>query len=50
MHMQYNFFKEEFYSDKKFYKKYSVGVIDMIKMRNIYKTYTDIHTTRYTYN
>ena len=32
--------KEEFYSDKNSTKKYSVGIIDMIKLRNIYNTYT----------
>ena len=36
------FFKEEFYSDKNSTKKYSVGIIDMIKLRNIYNTYTYI--------
>ena len=34
--------KEEFYSDKNSTKKYSVGIIDMIKLRNIYNTYTYI--------
>ena len=34
-------YKEELYSDKKILqKKYSVGIIDMIKLRNIYNTYT----------
>ena len=38
-----NFFgKEEFYSDKNTTKKYSVGIINMIKLRNIYNTYTCI--------
>ena len=37
------FCKEEFYSDKNSTKKYSVGIIDMIKLRNIYNnTYTYI--------
>ena len=36
------FFKEEFYSDKNSTKKYSVGIIDIIKLRNIYNTYTYI--------
>ena len=32
----YNFvYKEEFYSDKNSTKKYSVGIIDMIKLRSI---------------
>ena len=36
------FWKKEFYSDKNSTKKYSVGIIDMIKLRNIYNTYTYI--------
>ena len=36
------FWKEEFYSDKNSTKEYSVGIIDMIKLRNIYNTYTYI--------
>ena len=32
------FWKEEFYSDKNSTKKYSIGIIDMIKLRNIYNT------------
>ena len=36
------FWKEEFYSDENSTKKYSVGIIDMIKLRNIYNTYTYI--------
>ena len=40
--------KEEFYSYKNSTKKYSVGIIDMIKLRNIYITH--IHTYLYTYN
>ena len=38
----YFFWKEEFYSDKNYTKKYSVGIINMIKLRNIYNTYTYI--------
>ena len=38
----YFFLKEEFYSGKNSTKKYSVGIIDMIKLRNIYNTYTYI--------
>ena len=38
----YDLGKEEFYSDKIFTKKYNVGIIDMIKLRNIYNTYTYI--------
>ena len=34
--------KEEFYSDKNSTKKDSVGIIDMIKWRNIYNTYIHI--------
>ena len=40
--IQIFFGKEEFYSDKNSTKKYSVGIIDMIKLRNIYNTYTYI--------
>ena len=36
------FWKEEFYSDKNSTKKYSVGIIDMIKLKYIYNTYTYI--------
>ena len=37
------FCKENFYSDlKNLQKKYSDGIIDTIKMRNIYNTYTYI--------
>ena len=36
------FWKEEFYSGKNSTIKYSVGIIDMIKLRNIYNTYTYI--------
>ena len=36
------FLKEVFYSDNNSTKKYSVGIIDMIKLRNIYNTYTYI--------
>ena len=45
------FFNEEFYSDKNSTKKYSVGIIDMIKLRNIYNTYTyiPIYIRRNTY-
>ena len=43
----FHFFKEEFYSDKNYTKKYSVGIIDMIKLR-IYITH--IHTYLYTYS
>ena len=35
--------KEEFYLDKNSTKKYSVGIIDMIKLRNIYNTYIHIY-------
>ena len=37
-----SFWKEEFYSDKNSTKKYSAGIIDMIKLKNIYNTYTYI--------
>ena len=43
------FWKEEFYSDKNSTKKYSVGIIDMIKLRNIYNTYTYIQLNTHIY-